>query len=164
MEIRRFGVGNRRPHGPAGTTGLAGQVIHADARGSISELAFSRRASFEPHTSPNSAWLVVIEGGGWVRVGDERARVAAGEAVLWPAHEVRAAWTDLSEMRAFVVELAGSDDALVRGILDGRPLALEPGRPRATGGPGGGPAAPADGELRREPGASRSADAEGEPQ
>ncbi|HYN48677.1 MAG TPA: cupin domain-containing protein, partial [Candidatus Nanopelagicales bacterium] len=111
MEIRRFGVGNRRPDGPPGTTGVAGQVIHADARGKVSELAFARRGSIELHSNPNSTWFVVIEGGGMVRVGDERARVAAGEAVLWPADVPHAAWTELSEMRAIVVELAGPDDA-----------------------------------------------------
>jgi len=40
MEIRRFGVGHRRPDGPPGTTRVAGQVIHSDGRGAISELAF----------------------------------------------------------------------------------------------------------------------------
>ena len=107
MEIRRFGVGNRRPDGPPGTDGVAGQVIHSDGRGAVSELAFARRARIEPHSNPNTTWFVVIEGGGWVQVGDERARVAAGEAVLWPADVVHGAWTELSEMRAIVVELAG---------------------------------------------------------
>jgi len=40
--------------------------------------------------------------------------------VLWPAHELHGASTDVSEMRAIVVELAGTDDADVRGILDGQ--------------------------------------------
>ena len=127
MEIRRFGVGHRRPGGPTGTTGVASQVIHADARGLVSELAFTRRATMEPHSSPNSAWLVVVEGGGWVQVADERARVAAGEAVLWPAGLPHAAWTELSEMRAFIVEFAGADDAAARGIVDGRALELSAG-------------------------------------
>ena len=38
------------------------------------------------------------------------ARIAAGEAALWPADIPHAAWTEHSEMRAFVVELAGADD------------------------------------------------------
>ena len=111
-------------------------MIHADARGLVAELAFARRATMEPHSSPNSAWLVVVEGGGWVQVGDERARVAAGEAVLWPAGVEHAAWTELSEMRAFVVEFAGADDAAARGILEGRALELTAG---AAGHAGSGP-------------------------
>jgi quercetin dioxygenase-like cupin family protein len=163
MEIRRFGVGNRRPDGPPRTTGVAGQVIHSDARGTIAELAFARRASVEPHSNPNTTWLVVIEGGGWVQVGDERARVAAGEAVLWPADVVHGAWTELSEMRAFVVEYAGADDAQVRGFLEGRALPLPPGDPASGHAPG---AEGADGVLAPPvPDAAQAARAaaEGEP-
>jgi len=161
MEIRRFGVGNRRPEGPPGSTGVAGQVIHADARGTVSELAFARRGSVEPHAGPNSAWFVVIEGGGMVRVGDEQARVAAGEAVLWPADVPHAAWTELSEMRALVVELSGPDDAHLRGILDGRPLAIGAGG--AARDAAEARAAKADGELAASPADARKAAAEGEP-
>lgn len=120
IEVRRFGVGHRRPDGPPGTTGVAGQPIHADGRGALTELAFTRDARIEPHANPNSSWFVVIEGGGWVGVGDERTRVAAGEAVLWPADIPHAAWTEHSQMRAFVVEFAGADDSGVRAILEGR--------------------------------------------
>ncbi len=127
IEVRRFGVGHRRPEGPAGTVGLEGQVLHSDARGVISELAFDRAGRIEPHANPNTAWFVVIEGGGWVEVGDERRRVAAGEAVLWPAGVTHGAWTDVSEMRALVVEFAGADDAHLRGILEGMARALGPG-------------------------------------
>jgi quercetin dioxygenase-like cupin family protein len=117
IEIRRFGVGHRRPDGPAGSIGLTGQVIHSDGRGTISELAFARGARIEPHANPNTTWFLVVEGGGWVGVGDERTRIAAGEAALWPADLIHSAWTEHSEMRAFVVELAGADDS---GTLLGR--------------------------------------------
>ena len=127
LEVRRFGVGWRRPQGPPGSVGLEGQVIHSDGRGLISELAFGRGGRIEPHDNPNTTWFVVIEGGGWVEVGGERSRVAAGEAVLWPAGITHAAWTDVSEMRAFVVEFAGKDDSHIRGILEGAARALEPG-------------------------------------
>ena len=168
MEIRRFGVGNRRPDGPPGTRGVAGQVIHADARGTVSELAFARHGSIEPHTNPNTTWFVVIEGGGMVEVGDERARVAAGEAVLWPADVPHAAWAELSEMRAIVVELSGADDAHLRGILDGRALAIGAGGPGAGeadpgAGTADGPAPKADGELAATPADAAQAAAEGEP-
>jgi quercetin dioxygenase-like cupin family protein len=138
IEIRRFGVGHRRPDGPPGTTGLSGQPIHGDARGAIAELAFARGARVEPHANPNTSWLVVIEGGGWVGVGDERTRVAAGEAVLWPADIPHAAWTEHSEMRAIVVEFAGPDDSAMRGILEGRASAVRPALDRpAEPGVGG---------------------------
>jgi len=123
IEVRRVGVGHRRPDGPAGTTGVSGQVIHSDARGMISELAFARNGRIEPHSTPNTSWFIVIEGGGWVIVDDERVRVAAGEAVLWPPDLPHAAWADHGHMRAFVVEFAGEDDAAFRGILEHRPVA-----------------------------------------
>jgi quercetin dioxygenase-like cupin family protein len=118
MDVVRFGVGNRRPEGPPGTVGITGQVIHTDGRGVVSELAFGRNARIEPHSNPNTTWFVVIEGGGWVAVGEERARVYAGEAVLWPASIPHAAWTDITEMRAIVVEYAGADDR-GPGVIDG---------------------------------------------
>ena len=124
IEIRRFGVGHRRPDGPPGSVGLAGQVLHSDGRGLISELAFARAARIEPHSSPNMTWFIVVEGGGWVGVGDERTRIAAGEAALWPADIVHSAWTEHSEMRAFVVEFTGADDA---GTLPGQARELTPG-------------------------------------
>ena len=97
-------------------------------------MAFSRGARIEPHANPNTTWFVVIEGGGWVGVGEERTRIAAGEAVLWPADVTHAAWTEHSEMRAFVIEFAGADDQVV---LDGRALALAAGTDRAEPGDGG---------------------------
>jgi quercetin dioxygenase-like cupin family protein len=118
MEIRRFGPGHRRPDGPPGTTGVTGQVIHSDARGLISELAFGRHAMIAPHTNQNTALFVVISGAGFVQVGTERARINHGEAVLWPAGELHGAYTDGSEMRALVVEFAGADDDWARGVLD----------------------------------------------
>ena len=110
IEIRRFGVGHRRPDGPAGSVGLTGQVIHSDGRGIISELAFTRNARIEAHSNPSTTYFIVIEGGGWVGVGDERTRIAAGEAACWPADVIHSAWTEHSEMRALVVELSGADD------------------------------------------------------
>lgn len=131
IELRRFGVGYRRRDGPPGTTGVQGQVIHSDARGLVSELALARRARITPHENPNTTWFCVIEGGGFVQVGDEERRVAAGEAILWPAGVTHSAWTEATEMRAIVVEFAGADDAHLRGVLEGmarRLLSSETGK------------------------------------
>ena len=133
IEIRRFGVGHRRPDGPIGSVGLTGQVIHSDGRANISELAFARNARIEPHASPNTTYFIVIEGGGWVGVGDERTRVAAGEAVLWPADIPHAAWTEHSEMRALIVELDGADD---RDSVQGRARIAGPGEAPVSRGSG----------------------------
>lgn len=153
IEIRRFGVGHRRPYGPDGSSGVAGQTIHAAADGVVAEVAFSRGARIEPHSNPDQAWFVVIEGGGWVSVGEERARVAAGEAVLWPAGVEHAAWTDLSEMRAIVVELSSS--AAAPRLIEGR---VVDGPPDPASGVDRG-----EGSLRQDTPASAYDPAEGEP-
>jgi quercetin dioxygenase-like cupin family protein len=127
MEIRRFGVGTRRPGGPAGTVGVDGVVIHSDARATISELAFAKGGSIPVHDNANSAWFIVIEGGGYVLVGEEERRVAAGEAVLWPAGIVHGARTEYGPMRAIAVELAGADDSEMRAVLEGVAKRLGPG-------------------------------------
>lgn len=126
IEVVRFGVGHRRPEGPPGTKGITGQVLHSDGRGLVSELAFARGGAITPHDNPNTTWFVVIEGGGWVAVGDERRRVAAGEAILWPANVIHAAWTDQVEMRAIVVEFTGPDDSGAR-LIGGVARHLGPG-------------------------------------
>ncbi len=154
MEIRRFGVGHRRPDGPPGTKGVTGQAIHTDARGVVAELAFARRAAIEPHSNPNTTFFIVIEGGGFVQVGDERARVAAGEAVVWPAGVIHAASTDESEMRAIVVEFAGPDDAAVRGVIEGAVRAIGAGEVDDAGAAAGQTAA-GHGAGDQEPSAAR---------
>ena len=130
IEIRRFGVGHRRPDGPPGSVGLTGQVIHSDGRGIVSELAFARNARIEPHSNPNTTYFIVVEGGGWVSVGEEWTRIAAGEAAVWPADIPHAAWTEHSEMRAFVVEFAGPDDRLTVLARGGERTWRPAGRPR----------------------------------
>ena len=148
MEIRRFGIGQRRPDGPAGTHNVQAAVIESGPRGVVAELAFGRHASIEAHTNPNTAWFVVIEGGGFVTVGSERTRVFAGEAVLWPAGVPHGATTDLSEMRAIVVEFPAADLALGPGaaIVDAPVLAAGAGGvPAAAGVPAAGPVAAGDG-------------------
>ncbi len=132
MEIRRFGVGTRGPIAPPGSVGIEGQVIHSDARAVISEVALRPGGRFEPHSNPNTTWFCVIEGGGFVSVGDDERRVAAGEAVLWPADQIHGARTEHGAMRAIVVELAGRDDSHLRGILEGMARRLGPGEAGAA--------------------------------
>ena len=169
IDVRRFGVGHRRPDGPPGTTGIEGQVIEMRAgRASIAELAFRSARGSRPHTNPNWAYFLVIEGGGWVGVGDERTRVTAGEAVVWPPDVLHGAWTDGSPMRAIVVEFAGADARPAR--RDGRRRGADRGG-RCGRHRGGGRRAAArratkgEGSLRPGPstGCADEANPEGEP-
>lgn len=105
MEILRFGPGFRRPEPPFAAQGLEAQTIWSDPRARITELAFSRRALIAPQSSPAHGLFIVVAGGGWVQVGDERAVINHGEAVEWPPGLRHAAWTDGSTMRAILVEV-----------------------------------------------------------
>jgi quercetin dioxygenase-like cupin family protein len=155
VEIRRFGVGHRRPEGPPGSEGVEAQLIHGDARGVVAELAFRRGGHIEPHDNPNTTWFIVVEGGGLVRVGDEERLVAAGQAVLWPAGVTHGARAEHIPMRAFVVEFAGPDDSHIRGILEGEARRLGPG--------GHGGASRAEGHLAPRPPTAAERAVEGEP-
>jgi quercetin dioxygenase-like cupin family protein len=116
MEILRFGPGHRRAGGPPGTRGVAGQIIFRDDRALVTELAFGPYAMITPHENQdNTALFIVISGGGFVQVGEERARVSHGEAVVWPAGVLHGAYTDGTEMRAIIVELTGDGTAVVEG-------------------------------------------------
>lgn len=142
MEIRRFGIGHRRPDALPGSTGVSGSIIDSSPSTTIAEFVFARNAAVQPHANRNATWMLVIEGGGFARSGDQQARIAAGEAVLFEAGEVHAVWTEHSEMRAIVVDLGAADQAVIAGLL--------PDGGAATGGEAasGGPDAKADGGLR----------------
>jgi quercetin dioxygenase-like cupin family protein len=153
IEVRRFGVGHRRPDGPPGTTGIAAQVIESGAGGVIAELAFERRGRITPHANPNWSYFIVIEGGGWVGVGDERTRIQAGEAAVWPPDVLHGAWTDGSPMRAIVVEFARPPDLLASGVVEGVAGRLEAGVPDVPAPPRTRPTK-GEGSLRPRPAAT----------
>jgi quercetin dioxygenase-like cupin family protein len=106
VEVLRFGPGFRRSRPTAGTHGLAEGTIWGDAHARITELAFSERALIAPRTSSDHGLFIVIAGGGWVQVGEERTAINHGEAVEWPPGVAHGAWTDGTTMRAILVELA----------------------------------------------------------
>jgi quercetin dioxygenase-like cupin family protein len=157
IEIRRFGVGNRRPEGPPGTTGIEGQVIEGGPAGVVAELAFGRRGRITPHANPNTSYFIVIEGGGWVGVGDERTRIQAGEAAVWPPDVLHAAWTDGTPMRAIVVELPVPARALPP-VIEGEVRRVGTGARPVTRGEGALASRPVDKKR-----AAEKAAEEGEP-
>src|SRR3954451_22321838 len=144
MDILRFGPGHRRPGGPPGTKDVEGTVIMRDDRAIVSELAFGRYAMVVPHENPdNTALFVVISGAGWVQVGEERARINHGEAVVWPPAIPHGAYTDGTEMRAIVIELTGGDGHLIEGVAHAA-IADATDEPTATQPP---PSTRAEGSL-----------------
>jgi quercetin dioxygenase-like cupin family protein len=133
MEIKRFGPGFRRPGGPPGTQGVSGQVIYQDERALVSELAFQRYAIITPHANQaNTALFIVISGGGFVQVGEERARVNHGEAVVWPPGVIHGAYTDGTEMRVLIVELVGDDGVEIVDGVKAEALTEDPAKASPT--------------------------------
>ncbi|MEX1294672.1 MAG: hypothetical protein AB1Z67_00740 [Candidatus Limnocylindrales bacterium] len=105
---------------------MSDQTIWSDPRARVTELAFSRRALIAPQTSPDLGLFIVVAGGGWVQVGEERASVDHGEAVEFPPGVTHGAWTDGSTMRAILVEVP---DAVVEGAgarMGERPEVTDP--------------------------------------
>ena len=98
-----------------------------------------------PQTSPDLGLFIVVSGGGWVQVGDERSTINHGEAVEWPPGVVHAAWTDGSPMRAILVEVP--DEAIAMrprpGTAAGAAHRPDAASCRSGGaGPAGRPGAP----------------------
>lgn len=150
MEVLRFGPGFRRSRSAAGTQGLADQVIWSDPHARITELAFSSRALIAPQTSPDRGLFIVVAGGGWVQVGQERTAINHGEAVEWPPGVAHGAWTDGTTMRAILVEVPDA--------------AVEAPHVRAPEGPAVGELTPARGRLADREARPEDHDAsEGEP-
>jgi quercetin dioxygenase-like cupin family protein len=106
VEIRRFGPGQRRPDRGSGATGVESALLHAGTTAHITEITLSERAALGPLRSPNDALLIVIEGGGWLALADERQRVASGEAIALPAAVERLLATDGVPLRAILVEFS----------------------------------------------------------
>ena len=151
MEIRRFGIGHRQKDGPPGTRGVEATPIHSDGRGVVAELSLKPNAAIAPHSNPNLAYLLVIEGGGFVQVSDERARVSAGDAVVWPPDVVHAAWTELTPMRAIVVEFAPEPELTAPLLLEGGPVEIAAEEAAAPASGSRPEPARADGALRPKP-------------
>lgn len=113
MEILRFGPGFRRPRTREGSQGVGDQTIWSDPRARITELAFSARALIAPQTSPDLGLFIVVAGGGWVQIGEERSTIDHGEAVEFPPGVTHGVWTDGSTMRAILVEVP---DVALEGV------------------------------------------------
>jgi quercetin dioxygenase-like cupin family protein len=80
--------------------------LHAASGVRVTEIALAERAAFGPLRSSSDALLVVIEGGGWLAVADERQRVAVGESIEVPAGAERLLVTDSVPLRAIFIEFS----------------------------------------------------------
>ena len=79
---------------------------------------------------PDLGLLIVVAGGGWVQVGQERVAISHGEAVEWPPGVTHGAWTDGSTMRAILVEVPDAAIDVPHARLAEAPAVVEPARGR----------------------------------
>jgi quercetin dioxygenase-like cupin family protein len=130
MHVRRFSPDLKIPV-PGNHTGLSAVVIQRDRADlpapdldalarrhnglpilldrplAVVALYLEAHGVMEEHSADVPILLLVIEGSGFVRVGDahgEQRAVAAGDAVLWPAGVEHTLWTDDQSLRAIAIE------------------------------------------------------------
>ena len=106
MRVQRFGPGYRRPERAGDSHGVTSALLHAASGVRVTEIALAERAAFGPLRSSSDALLVVIEGGGWLAVADERQRVAVGESIEIPSGAERLLVTDGVPLRAIFIEFS----------------------------------------------------------
>jgi quercetin dioxygenase-like cupin family protein len=84
-----------------------GSPILLDHPTSVALLSLDAHGTIDEHDADHDGLVVIIEGSGFVRVGGPGAQeiaVAAGDAVLWPAHVLHVLWTTDQPMRAIAIE------------------------------------------------------------
>ena len=113
MQINPFPQPEWLPKRNDAAVGIDVKVLLQDKRLLVAQLRFAAHASFEAHDAPWDCHVMCLEGSGHVRVGDETARLAAGQSVLWPKAVVHQLWTDDSTMITLMIEhLHQADDAV----------------------------------------------------
>ena len=65
---------------------VVGKTIIKEPTGTITLFAFDKGQGLSPHTAPFDALVQVMEGKVMITVGDERAEMEAGEAIILPAN------------------------------------------------------------------------------
>ena len=65
---------------------VVSKTIIKEPTGTITLFAFDKGQGLSPHTAPFDALIQVIEGKVTITVGDERAEMEAGEAIILPAN------------------------------------------------------------------------------
>ena len=70
----------------------------------VAELQFDPGATFDAHAAPWDCDVFCMSGSGFVRVGDETAKLVADESVLWPRTVLHQLWTEDQPMRTLMIE------------------------------------------------------------
>ena len=86
---------------------VQGMPILLDRPLEVAALYLDPHGHMDEHQAETPILLLVLAGRGYARVGGppgETLAVAAGDAVLWPAHTDHMLWTEDEAMEALVIE------------------------------------------------------------
>lgn len=65
---------------------VVSKTIIKEPTGTITLFAFDKGQGLSPHTAPFDALVQVVEGKAKITVGDERAELGTGEAIILPSN------------------------------------------------------------------------------
>jgi quercetin dioxygenase-like cupin family protein len=104
IEIERFDAEHAVPLADGDTSGVR-HVPFAEVGGvRVATLYFEAKAEIGRRELPCPVLLMVLEGGGTVRLGGEIREIVAGDAVPLPANNMHMIWTTGTPMTALLVE------------------------------------------------------------
>jgi len=65
---------------------VVSKTIIKEPTGTITLFAFDKGQGLSPHTAPFDALVQVVEGKATITIGDERAELGTGEAIILPSN------------------------------------------------------------------------------
>ena len=87
-----------------GCVGVEGRVLVNEPTFFFSMLRFDANGTIHEHPGPNDTYVACLEGEGWTSVGDEQARIRAGQFVFWPRDVSHRLWTEDTTMTTLMYE------------------------------------------------------------
>lgn len=104
-EIEPFRRPDREPLPYDGCVNVEGRVIYFGERVGLAMLRFGEQGQIHEHAGPNDTLVSCLEGEGFTSVDGKRARIRAGERVIWPAGIEHGLWTEETTMTTLMCEL-----------------------------------------------------------
>ncbi len=104
VDIRPFPRPEWSPLPFEGCVGVEGKVLVNEGDFFFSLLRFAPNGTIHEHPGENDTYVACLEGEGWTSVGDERARIRAGQFVVWPRRVNHRLWTEESTMMTLMYE------------------------------------------------------------
>jgi quercetin dioxygenase-like cupin family protein len=84
--------------------GVVGKVLVSEPTFFFSLLRFEPDGTIHEHPGENDTYVACLEGSGWTSVGAERARLEAGQFVVWPKGVPHRLWTEGTTMTTLMYE------------------------------------------------------------